>query len=161
MDELKLLEDFRAAVAPPDDEVLARARARVLAASFRRSRGRSANPRRRVRWPQLAVSGAAIAALAVTLSIAAPGGADGTFVTKAWAVERNPDGTVTVTMDQQIQDPAGVQRALAGRRRQRLRPGERDGEGTSGRGVDVLLRPPRQGPGRRSEGGHHVQPDTG
>ncbi len=112
MDELKLLEDFRAAVAPPDDEVLARARARVLAASFRRSRGRSANPRRRVRWPQLAVSGAAIAALAVTLSIAAPGGADGTFVTKAWAVERNPDGTVTVTMDQQIQDPAGVQRAL-------------------------------------------------
>jgi hypothetical protein len=112
MDELKLLEDFRAAVAPPDDDVLARARARMLAASFRRSAGRSANPRRRVRWPQLAVSGAAIAALAVTLSIVLPGGADGTFVTKAWAVERNPDGTVTVTMDQQIQDPAGVQRAL-------------------------------------------------
>jgi hypothetical protein len=58
------------------------------------------------------VGGAAIAALAVTLSIVLPGGADGTFVTKAWAVERNPDGTVTVTMDQQIQDPAGVQRAL-------------------------------------------------
>ena len=45
-------------------------------------------------------------------ALGAVGNADGTFVTKAWAVERNPDGTVTVTMDQQIQDPAGVQRAL-------------------------------------------------
>jgi hypothetical protein len=112
MDELKLLEDFRAAVAPPDDRILARARSRMLAADFDRSGDRAGSPRRRVRWPQLAVGGAAIAALAVTLSIVLPGGADGTFVTKAWAVERNPDGTVTVTMDQQIQDPAGVQRAL-------------------------------------------------
>jgi hypothetical protein len=112
MDELKLLEDFRAAVAPPDDLILARARSRMLAADFDRSGDRAGSPRRRVRWPQLAVGGAAIAALAVTLSIVLPGGADGTFVTKAWAVERNPDGTVTVTMDQQIQDPAGVQRAL-------------------------------------------------
>jgi hypothetical protein len=112
MDELKLLEDFRAAVAPPDDEVLARARAGILAAGSRRPGSRAGSRRRRVRWPQLAVSGAVIAALAVTLSIVLPGGAGGTFITKAWAVERNPDGTVTVTMDQQIQDPAGVQRAL-------------------------------------------------
>jgi hypothetical protein len=112
MDELKLLEDFRAVVAPPDDEVLARARTRILAAGSDRPNGRAGSRRRRVRWPQLAVSGAAIAALAVTLSIVLPGGADGSFVTKAWAVERNPDGTVTVTMDQQILDPAGLQRAL-------------------------------------------------
>ena len=30
MNEMKLLEDFRAAVAPPDEELLARTRARVL-----------------------------------------------------------------------------------------------------------------------------------
>jgi hypothetical protein len=112
MDEMKLLEDFRAAVARPEDAVLARARARVLATDFRRSGGWSGSARRRVRWPQLAVSGAAIAALAVTLSIVLPGGADGTFATKAWAVERNPNGTVTVTVDQQFQDPTGLQRAL-------------------------------------------------
>jgi hypothetical protein len=114
VDEMKLLEDFRAAVAPPDDEVLAQARSRILATNFHPSGGRAGGPRRRVRWPQLAVSGAAVAAIAVTLSVVLPGGADGTFATKAWAVERNPNGTVTVTVtvDQQFQDPAGLQRAL-------------------------------------------------
>jgi hypothetical protein len=112
MDEMKLLEDFRAAVAPPDDRILAQARSRMLAADPDRSGTRARSPLRRVRWPQLAVSGAAIAAIAVTLSVVLPGGAAGTFATKAWAVERNPDGTVTVTIDQQLQDPAGLQRAL-------------------------------------------------
>jgi hypothetical protein len=32
MDEMKLLEDFRAALAPPDDRILAQARSRMLAA---------------------------------------------------------------------------------------------------------------------------------
>ena len=114
MDEMKVLEDFRAAVAPPDVRILAQARSRMLAAAPDRSGSgtRARGPRRRVRWPQLAVSGAAIAAIAVTLSVVLPGGADGTFATKAWAVGRNPDGTVTVTADQQLQDPAGLQRAL-------------------------------------------------
>jgi hypothetical protein len=112
MDEMKLLEDFRATVAPPDDRILAQARSRMLAADPDRSGGRARRPLPRVRWPQLAVSGAAIAAIAVTLSVVLPGGVDGTFATKAWAVERNPDGTVTVTMNQQLQDPAGLQRAL-------------------------------------------------
>jgi hypothetical protein len=112
MDEMKLLQDFRAAVAPPDHEVLAQARSRMLAADLVRSATSATNRRRRVRWPQLAISGTAIAAIAITLSIVLPGGADGTFATKAWAVERNPDGTVTVTMKQQFQDPAGLQRAL-------------------------------------------------
>jgi hypothetical protein len=112
MDEMKLLEDFRAAVAPPDDRILAQARSRMLAADPDRSGTRARSPLRRVRWPQLAVSGAAIAAIAVTLSVVLPGGADGTFATKAWAVGRNPDGTVTITADQQFQDPAGLQRAL-------------------------------------------------
>lgn len=114
MNEMKLLEDFRAAVAPPNDEVLALARSRMLAADPDRSGGRARSLRRHVRWPQLTLSGAAIAAIAVTLSVVLPGGADGTFATKAWAVERNPDGTVTVAMDQQFRDPAGLQRALRG-----------------------------------------------
>jgi hypothetical protein len=112
MDEMKLLEDFRAAVALPDDRILAQARSRMLAADPDRSGTRARSPLRRVRWPQLAVSGAAIAAIAVTLSVVLPGGADSTFATKAWAVERNPNGTVTVTTDQQLEDPAGLQRAL-------------------------------------------------
>jgi hypothetical protein len=114
MDEMQLLEDFRAAVAPPDERILAHARSRMLAADPDRSGTRARGPLRRVRWPQLAVSGAAIAAIAVTLSVVLPGGADGTFATKAWAVGRNPDGTVTVTVtiDQQFQNPAGLQRAL-------------------------------------------------
>lgn len=112
MDEMKLLEDFRAAVAPPDDRILAEARSRMLAVDRDRSGGRVPGLRGRVRWTHLALSGAAVAAIAITLSVVLPGGPDGTFVTKAWAVERNPDGTVTVTMNQQFQDPAGVQRAL-------------------------------------------------
>ena len=49
MNEMKLLEDFRAAVAPPDEELLARTRARVLdrGQDGRRARGgacRSAVP---------------------------------------------------------------------------------------------------------------------
>jgi hypothetical protein len=112
MDEMKLLGDFRAAVAPPDDRILAQARSRMLAADPDRPSGRARSPLRRVRWPQLAVSGAAIAAIAVTLSVVLPGGADSTFATKAWAVERNPNGTVTITADEQLEDPAGLQRAL-------------------------------------------------
>jgi hypothetical protein len=113
MDEMKLLEDFRAAVAPPDGRILAQARSRMLAGDLDRSGGRARSPRRRVRWPQLALGGAggaALAAIAITLSVVLPGGPDGTFATKAWAVERNPNGTVT--MNQQFQDPAGLQRAL-------------------------------------------------
>lgn len=113
MDELQLLQDFRAAVAPPDDHVLAQARSRMLAAAGPdRTGDRTTSARRRVRWPHLAVSGAAIAALAVTLSLVLPGGAGGTLATRAWAVERNPDGTITVTITQQFQDPAGLQRVL-------------------------------------------------
>jgi hypothetical protein len=34
-------------------------------------------------------------------------------IAKAWAVERNSDGTVTVAVSQQFNDPAGLRRALA------------------------------------------------
>ena len=49
MDEMKLLEDFRAAVAPPDDRILTQARSRMLAADPDRSGTRARSPLRRVR----------------------------------------------------------------------------------------------------------------
>jgi hypothetical protein len=76
MDEMLTLQEFRAAVAPPDDAVLARARARML------DRGMAGQGGRRARWPRLpgtrprlAVTGlaAAAAAAAVSLSLVAPG----------------------------------------------------------------------------------------
>jgi hypothetical protein len=57
MNEMKLLEDFRAAVAPPDEELLARTRARVLGGG---QDGRGARGRRLpVSRPRLALTGLA------------------------------------------------------------------------------------------------------
>lgn len=81
MDEMKLLQEFRAAVTPPDDAVLARARAGML------DRGMAGQGGRRARWPRLpgtrprlaltgvaaaAVAAAAVAA-AVSVALVAPG----------------------------------------------------------------------------------------
>jgi hypothetical protein len=78
MDEMQLLEEFRAVVAPPDPGTLAQARARVLdgAAAGRASR-RARWPRLPGRWPKLALTGlaAAATATAVAVALAAPGGA--------------------------------------------------------------------------------------
>jgi hypothetical protein len=76
MDEMKLLQEFRAAVTPPDDAVLARARARML------DRGMAGQGGRRARWPRLpgtrprlALTGlaAAAAAAAVFATLVVPG----------------------------------------------------------------------------------------
>jgi hypothetical protein len=78
MDEMQLLEEFRAVVAPPDPGTLAQARTRVLdgAAAGQASR-RARWPRLPSRWPKLAMTGLAAAATAtvVTVALAAPGGA--------------------------------------------------------------------------------------
>ena len=77
MDEMKLLLEFRAAVAPPDDAVLARAKAGML------DRGMAGQGGRRVRWPRLpgtrprlVLTGLAAAAAAAVISVAlvVPGG---------------------------------------------------------------------------------------
>jgi hypothetical protein len=77
MNEMQLLEEFRAVVAPPDAGTLAEARARVLdgAAAGQASR-RARWPRLPGRWPKLALTGlaAAATATAVTVALAAPGG---------------------------------------------------------------------------------------
>jgi hypothetical protein len=78
MDEMKLLQEFRAAVAPPDDAVLARARAGML------DRGMAGQGGRRARWPRLpgtrprlALTGlaATAAAAAVFAALVVPGSA--------------------------------------------------------------------------------------
>ena len=78
MNEMQLLEEFRAVVAPPGPGPLAQARARVLdgAAAGQASR-RARWPRLPGRWPKLALTGlaAAATATAVTVALAAPGGA--------------------------------------------------------------------------------------
>lgn len=63
-----------------------------------------------------AIIGGGLVAAAAAAAIAVPAwlpGAGGTVLAKAWAVERNSDGTVTVAVSQQFNDPAGLQRALA------------------------------------------------
>jgi hypothetical protein len=54
----------------------------------------------------------AAAAAAIVVPAVLPGSATGTFATKAWAVERHQDGTVTVSFDEVATDPAALQRAL-------------------------------------------------
>jgi len=79
MDEMTLLEEFRAAVAPPGDAVLARARARVFEDS---APGQDSPGRPWLRLPgtrrKLALTGlaglAAATAAAVFTAVAAPGG---------------------------------------------------------------------------------------
>jgi hypothetical protein len=77
MNEMQLLEEFRAVVAPPDPGTLAQARARVLdgvaaGQGIRRAQGLRL-PRS---WPKLALTGlAAATAAAVGVALAAPGGA--------------------------------------------------------------------------------------
>jgi len=69
-------------------------------------------PRRRRR---LLVAGGivtAAATAAIVVPAILPGGTNGTFITKAWAVERNADGSVTFSTSKQFDDPAGLRRAL-------------------------------------------------
>jgi hypothetical protein len=87
MNEMKLLEDFRAAVAPPDEELLARTRARVLGGGQdgRRARGRRLPGSR----PRLALTGVAAAATAaaVTVALATQGGGPERSATASSAVK--------------------------------------------------------------------------
>jgi hypothetical protein len=76
MNEMQVLAEFRAAVAPPEPGTLAAARARVLDAETGPGGRRAPGPRWRM-WPKLALTGlaAAATAAAVVVAIAAPGGA--------------------------------------------------------------------------------------
>src|SRR5262245_5030721 len=75
MDEMTLLEDFRAAVAPPDEAVLARARARVTDVALGRGYPRRGRLGTRGKLVLTGLGGlaAAATAAAVAMALAAPG----------------------------------------------------------------------------------------
>lgn len=110
MDEISMVTALQPRPAASEDQMYEAARTRFTAAL-----GGSPPPRRTwQRRPVLLAGGAlaAAAAAAIVLPATLPGGTASTFVTAAWAVQRNPDGTVKITF-KDYRDPAGLQRALA------------------------------------------------
>jgi hypothetical protein len=115
MDQVTLFSDVRPAAMADDDVAVVcdRARGRVAAAFEER-------PSRHRRRLAFALAGgglvtAGAAAAAVTLftgNAAHPGAPLRSFVTAAYTVRPVQGGTITVTI-KQLQDPAGLQRALA------------------------------------------------
>ena len=73
---------------------------------------RPSRPRRRHRLLVAGGIATAVAAAAIVVPAVLPGGTNETFITNAWAVERNGDGSVTFSVSKQFDDPAGLQRAL-------------------------------------------------
>jgi hypothetical protein len=125
MDEISMFAELRPA--PPADADAIRAAVRGRVTSFlseadpaphgRRSPARrsSAGPRRSPVRRRVLIGGGLVAAATVA-AIAVPAwlpGSGDTVMAKAWAVERNSDGTITIAVSQQFNDPAGLQRALA------------------------------------------------
>lgn len=122
MDEITMFTAIRPA--PPAEAEPTRQRARIrlegaLGATGGRRRGsdrrRAGLGRFRFRRPVL-LAGAAAAAVAACAAIVVPAvlpsGGAGSLVTAAWAVQRNADGTVTVTL-KDVFDLGGLQQALA------------------------------------------------
>jgi hypothetical protein len=127
MDEISMFTELRPA--PPADADADAIRAavrgrvtRVLSESDPAAHGwrlptrrSSAGPRRSPVRRRLLIGGGLVAA-ATAAAIVVPGwlpGAGDTVMAKAWDVERNSDGTITIAISQQFNDPAGLQRALA------------------------------------------------
>ena len=127
MDEITMFAELRPAPPADGDADAIRAAVRGRVTSFLsesdpaahgwrlRSRRSSAGPRRSPVRRRLLLGGALVAA-ATAAAIVVPAwlpGAGDTVMAKAWAVERNGDGTITIQVSQQFNDPAGLQRALA------------------------------------------------
>jgi hypothetical protein len=115
MDEISMFAELRPA--PPADAdadaIRAAVRGRltsVLSEADPAAHGRRRSPVR----PRVLIGGGLVAAAtvaAITVPVWLPG-AGNSVLAKAWAVERNNDGTVTIKVSQQFNDPAGLQRAL-------------------------------------------------
>lgn len=111
MDEIMLFRQLRPQDAPDADQMGAAVRERLLREIS--PRGRSG---RRPGWFSrrplvLTAAVAAAVGIAVLVPVMLPGDTAGPFAARAWAVQRNDDGTVTVTINQ-AHDPAGLQRML-------------------------------------------------
>lgn len=109
MDEITLFTTLKPAD-PPDDlgRAQAAARRRLTAGVAVATRGAAAKAGRR-RLGQATAVAATVAATAIVLPAVLPGGGS---AARAWAVDRNRDGTITVTLTREFTDPAGLQRAL-------------------------------------------------
>lgn len=111
MDEITMFAAIKPAPPPETTAIRQRARARLEEAL-----GGPAGTRRRFRFRGpvlLAGAAAAVAACAaIVVPAVLPAGSAGSVVTAAWAVQRGPDGTVTVTL-KDVFDLGGLQHALA------------------------------------------------
>jgi hypothetical protein len=109
MDEITMFAAIKPA--PPQEAGPIRQRARGRLED--RLRGTGFRSRRWRRPVLLAGAAAAIAAgAAIAVPALLPAGSSGAFVTAAWAVQRNSDGTVSVTVSD-VFDLGGLQQALA------------------------------------------------
>ncbi len=113
MDEITLFRALRPE--PPTDPARLCEGADGRLTRTLRDAGRGRAPRSRRR--QLVLAGAGTVAVAagatVLVPTLTPGTSSGPFITAAWAVQRNSNGTVSVTIkEKEIGDPAGLQHAL-------------------------------------------------
>jgi hypothetical protein len=122
MDEITMFAEIKPA--PPEEDggsgpIRLRARARLEEALGAPGGGRRDFSRRaaglgRFRGPVLLAGAAAAVATCAAIVVPAvlPAGSAGPLVTAAWAVQRNTNGTVTVTL-KDVFDLSGLQQALA------------------------------------------------
>ena len=125
MDEISMFAELRPAPPADADAILAVVQGRVtsvLSEADPATRGRRTSARRSSAGPRRSpvrrrvLIGGGLVAVATAAAIVVPAwlpGAGDTVMAKAWAVERNSDGTITIAVSQQFNDPAGLQRALA------------------------------------------------
>jgi hypothetical protein len=130
MDEISMFAELRPAPPADADALHAAVRGRVtsvLSEAEPTTHGRRSPARRSPAWWSLAgprrspvrrrvLIGAGLVAAAAVAAIAVPAwlpGSGDAVMAKAWAVSRNSDGTITIAVSQQFDDPAGLQRALA------------------------------------------------
>jgi len=114
MDEITMFATLKPA--PPREEagpIRVRARARLEGAL----QGQPRRARRGGRYRRLGLLASVTAAIAVGAAIVVPAvlpaSRSGSVVTAAWAVQRNSDGTITVTVSD-VFDLSGLQQALGG-----------------------------------------------
>jgi hypothetical protein len=125
MDEISMFAELRPAPPADADAIRAAVRGRVTSVlseadpaphgRWPHARRSSAGPRRSPVRRRVLIAGGLVAAATVA-GIAVPAwlpGSGNTVMAKAWAVERNSGGTITIAVSQQFNDPAGLQRALA------------------------------------------------
>jgi hypothetical protein len=112
MDEISMFTALRPA--PPAEAEAMRAAARERVEGVLRAADAAPARTPRLRRRLLLAGGLVTAAAAAAIVVPAvlPGGTTGTFITKAWAVERNADGSVTFSISKSFDDPAGLRRAL-------------------------------------------------